>query len=58
MDIATARIADNDLRKEVLRVTSRWLFAYIDWMTARVSEVYEHERDLLADRTVRTAPGR
>jgi hypothetical protein len=39
MDIATTRIADNDLRKEVLRVTSRWLFAYIEWMTARVGGV-------------------
>ena len=45
--IATERIADDDLRAAVLRVTSRWLFAYIDWMTARVTDVYERERDLL-----------
>ena len=56
MDTATQRIADNDLHAEVLRVTSRWLFAYIDWMTARVSEVYERERDLVrSDRQRRSA---
>ena len=47
MDSARDCIADDDLRAAVLRVTSRWLFAYFDWMTARVTEVYERERDLL-----------
>jgi hypothetical protein len=47
MERAGERIADPDLRAAVLRLTSRWLFAYIDWMTARMMEVYERERDLL-----------
>ena len=42
----------------VLRVTSRWLFAYIDWVTPRVTEIYERERDLLVrDRERRTWRG-
>jgi hypothetical protein len=47
IDRAGERIADADLRAAVLRVTSGWLFAYIDWMTARVTEGYERERELL-----------
>lgn len=47
MSTAHAQIADEDLRAEVLRIASRWLFSYMDWMTLRVAEVYERERDLL-----------
>ena len=47
IELAGKRIADADLRVAVLRETSRWLFAYIDWMTARVTTVYERERELL-----------
>ncbi len=47
IDRAGERIDDPDLRAAVLRVTSQWLFAYIDLMTARVTEVYERERESL-----------
>lgn len=47
IDLVGHRIRDGDLRAAVLRMTSRWLFAYIDWVTPRVTEVYERERDLL-----------
>lgn len=43
LDAAIERGGDPD----VLRVTSRWLFAYMDWMTRQVSAVYGRERDLL-----------
>lgn len=41
------RIEDDDVRNAVLRVVSRWLFAYVDWASARVTDAYERERDLL-----------
>ena len=47
IDRAGERIDDPDLRAAVLRVTSPWLFAYIDLVTARVTEVYERERESL-----------
>src|SRR4051794_35602789 len=47
LETAHARIADEALRADVLRIASRWLFTYMDWVTDRVTEVYERERDLL-----------
>jgi PucR C-terminal helix-turn-helix domain/GGDEF-like domain len=47
MDKCRELSADQVVRDSVLRVTSRWLFAYIDWLTPRMTEVYERERDLL-----------
>jgi hypothetical protein len=41
------RIDDDALRADVLLVTSRWLFAYMDWITSRMTAVYQRERDLL-----------
>ena len=38
---------DVDLHEAVLAATSTWLFAYFDFLTARMSEVYEGERELL-----------
>ena len=51
LDAALERVRD----PAALRVTSRWLFTYMDWMTRRVSEAYRRERDLLVrDRERRT----
>jgi hypothetical protein len=47
LSAAHAKIADETLRAEVLRIASRWLFTYMDWATVQVTEVYERERDLL-----------
>ena len=47
MDAADELIADAAVRSAALRVTSRWLFAYFDWLTPRMTEVYQRERDLL-----------
>jgi hypothetical protein len=44
---AGRRIADERLREAVLLRTSAWLFAYFDWVMARMTEVYEEERELL-----------
>lgn len=47
LDKAQEAIVDEELRAEVLRATSRWLFDYFDWLTIRETEAYERERDLL-----------
>lgn len=44
---AQEQIGDDDVRNAVLRVVSRWLFAYVDWLSSRITEAYERERDLL-----------
>lgn len=44
----SARVADRNLRGELLRVTNESMFADFDWVTARMLEIYEHERRLLA----------
>jgi hypothetical protein len=44
---AGRRIADERLREAALRLASAWLFAYFDWVMARMTEVYEEERELL-----------
>ena len=38
---------DVELHEAVLAATSTWLFACFDFLTARMSEVYESERELL-----------
>lgn len=45
--IVESTIDDAKLRASVLRTSSRWLFHYNDWVTQRVTETYERERDLL-----------
>lgn len=40
-------IADQHVRGAVLRAASEWMFSYFDWVTLRITEVYEQERDLL-----------
>lgn len=47
--IATAQeqIRDDDLRSATLSYVSRWLFAYVDWLSERITEAFERERDLL-----------
>jgi DNA-binding PucR family transcriptional regulator len=45
--IVESTIDDAMLRASVLRTSSRWLFHYNDWVTQRVTEAYERERDLL-----------
>lgn len=47
MQRAESSIADERVRGAVLRATSTWMFTYFDWMTLRMTEVYEQERDLL-----------
>jgi hypothetical protein len=41
------QIRDDGVREAVLRAASGWLFAYVDWMSERVTDAYERERDLL-----------
>ncbi|HEY1853859.1 MAG TPA: helix-turn-helix domain-containing protein [Solirubrobacterales bacterium] len=45
--IVESTIEDAETRASVLRTSSRWLFHYNDWVTQRVTETYENERDLL-----------
>ncbi len=45
--IVESTIDDAMLRASVLRTSSRWLFYYNDWVTQRVAETYERERDLV-----------
>lgn len=47
MQRAEASIADERVRGAVLRATSTWMFTYFDWVTMRMTDVYEQERDLL-----------
>jgi hypothetical protein len=47
LSLAAARIDDGALRAVALKETSRWLFAYVDWITPRVTAAYEGERDRL-----------
>lgn len=44
MDVAEGVIADAGTRAKVLKLESRYLFAYFDRMIALVTEVYENER--------------
>jgi hypothetical protein len=44
---AGRRIVDDRLREAALREAASWLFAYFDWVMARMTEVYEDERELL-----------
>ncbi len=45
--LADATVADRDLLVAVVRAASDWIFAWFDWLTARETEAYERERDLL-----------
>lgn len=47
IDSAFVRIGDQELRAAALHAVSRWLFAYMDWVTRRVIDTYERERELL-----------
>jgi hypothetical protein len=47
MDVAETSIVDNHTRWQVLKLGSRYLFAYFDRMIALVTEVYESERTAL-----------
>lgn len=47
MRFAWELVPDSDLRADLLQVTSRWLFVYFDWLSPRMTDVYERERDLL-----------
>jgi hypothetical protein len=54
LSLAVARVGDEALRTAALREASRWLFAYIDWITPRVAAAYEGERErLVRDREQR-----
>lgn len=44
---AQEQIPDDDLRSATLSYVSRWLFAYVDWLSERITEAFERERDLL-----------
>jgi hypothetical protein len=45
--LAHATFGDRDLLVAVVRAASDWLFEWFDWLTARETEAYERERDLL-----------
>jgi hypothetical protein len=52
--LASARIDDEALRAAALKEASRWLFAYVDWITPRVTDAHEGERErLVRDREQR-----
>lgn len=44
---AQEQIPDEGVRNAILRVVSRWLFGYVDWLSSRITDAYERERDLL-----------
>lgn len=44
MDVAEVSIDDSRVRSQVLKLSSRYLFAYFDRMIVLVTEVYERER--------------
>ena len=47
MEVAEEIIADAGVRSQVLKLISRYLFAYTDRMVVLLTEVYEHERSSL-----------
>jgi hypothetical protein len=47
LELANARVDDQELLSATLREVSHYLFAYFDAVTIQISEAYEHERELI-----------
>jgi hypothetical protein len=47
IDSAQEQLGDPQTFAACLRVTSRWLFTYFDWVTVRVTDIYQQERELM-----------